>query len=72
MRLRARHALRAHVPGAGVTLDLKAGDEIHTEVSCKTTRPAFERALAGTGFALERWFTDAEGWFALALLRAVP
>jgi L-histidine N-alpha-methyltransferase len=70
MRLRARRAVRVRVPGADVTLDLPPGGEIHTEVSCKTTRPAFEATLAQTGLALERWFTDAEGWFALALLRA--
>lgn len=68
MRLRARRALRVRVPGADVVLDLPEGGEIQTEVSCKTTRAAFEGALPGTGLALQRWFTDAEGWFALALL----
>jgi L-histidine Nalpha-methyltransferase len=72
MRLRARRAMRVRVPGADVTLDLPAGGEIHTEVSCKTTRPAFEAVLGRTGLVLERWFTDAEGWFAVALLRARP
>jgi L-histidine N-alpha-methyltransferase len=70
MRLRARLALRVRVKAADLTLDLPAGGEIHTEVSCKTTRPRFEAALQRTGLVLERWFTDAEGWFAIALLRA--
>lgn len=69
MRLRARSAQCVALPGGGV-LALAAGDEIQTEISCKTTRPEVEHALVGTGLTLERWFTDAEAWFALALLRA--
>jgi L-histidine N-alpha-methyltransferase len=69
MRLRARRPLRAHVPGAGVTLSLRAGDEIRTELSCKYTRASFAARLGGTGLVLERWFTDPERLFASALLR---
>ncbi len=69
MRLRARSAQTVRLPGAP-PLTLAAGAEIQTEISCKTTRPAVEAALAGSGLVLERWFTDAEGWFAVALLRA--
>lgn len=67
MRLRALRPMSVRVPGAS-TLELAAGAEIQTEISCKTSRPAVERALEGSGLALARWFTDAEGWFALALL----
>ncbi|HSD66688.1 MAG TPA: L-histidine N(alpha)-methyltransferase, partial [Vicinamibacteria bacterium] len=69
MRLRARRPLTARVPGAGVTLDLQAGDEIRTELSCKYTRETFAARLAGTGLALERWITDPLRLFASALLR---
>jgi L-histidine N-alpha-methyltransferase len=68
MRLRARRAVQARVPGAGVEIALRAGDEIRTELSCKYTRESLTRRLAGTGLAVERWITDAEGLFASALL----
>jgi len=70
MRLRSTRAQRVSVPGAGLAFELAAGEEIHTEVSCKHTRAGVEAVLAGTGLVLERWLTDADGWFALGLLRA--
>ena len=69
MRLRARRAVRASVPGAGVEIALAAGEEIRTELSCKYTRGSLSSRLAGTGLLLERWTTDPEGLFASALLR---
>jgi L-histidine N-alpha-methyltransferase len=69
MRLRARHDQRVRVPGAGLELTLRRGDEIRTELSCKYTRPTFEARLAHTGLRLESWHSDAESLFALALLR---
>jgi L-histidine N-alpha-methyltransferase len=59
MRLRSRRAQRVQVHGLGLTLDLGAGEEIQMEAS-----------LRGTGLALERWLTDADGWFAVAQLGA--
>ena len=69
MRLRARCDQRVEVPGAGLTLTLRRGDEIRTELSCKYTRATFEARLARTGLRLESWLSDAESLFALALLR---
>lgn len=69
MRLRARQPMRVHVKGRGLTLLYKAGDEIRTEISCKYTRPAFEALLGPTPLILEKWYTDPEELFALALLR---
>ncbi|MFM8980414.1 MAG: L-histidine N(alpha)-methyltransferase [Planctomycetia bacterium] len=71
MRLRALSAQRIALPGAGVELVLEAGECVRTEVSCKHDRAGVERSLAGTGLALARWLTDADGWFALAELRAL-
>jgi L-histidine N-alpha-methyltransferase len=68
MRLRATAPMRVRVAGAGLDLSYAAGDEIRTEISCKWTKESFERALAGTGLAPDRWFTDEKGWFADALL----
>jgi L-histidine Nalpha-methyltransferase len=69
MRLRARRDQRVHVPGAGVEMKLRRGQEIRTELSCKYTRPTFEARLARTGLRLESWLSDDESLFALALLR---
>ena len=69
MRLRARHPVLVHVPGAGTSLSLPAGGEIRTEISCKYTRQSLETALGGTGLMVDEWWTDPESLFALALLR---
>jgi L-histidine Nalpha-methyltransferase len=69
MRLRARRPCRVLLPAAGIALRFERGQEVRTELSCKYTRESFEKHLAGTGFVLDRWFTDKEGLFALALLR---
>jgi L-histidine Nalpha-methyltransferase len=69
MRLRARRAVRARVPGAGVEIALAAGEEIRTELSCKYTQDSFSSRLPGTGLLLDGWTTDPEGLFASALLR---
>jgi L-histidine N-alpha-methyltransferase len=68
MRVRARRDLRVTVRAAGLLLDLRAGEEIRTELSCKYTRQSLGRKLRGTGLGVAEWFTDPEDLFALALL----
>lgn len=68
MRLRSSVDCRVHIPGARLERDFRAGDEISTEISCKYTRGSFARLLPGTALALDRWYTDDEHLFALALL----
>jgi len=69
MRLRAVRAATVTMPGDDRPLEIEAGGEIRTEISCKYTRGSFSRTLAGTGLALDRWWTDAEELFALALVK---
>ena len=69
MRLRATRGTRAALPPCGLDLTLERGDEIRTEISCKFTRASLEARLEGTGLRIDRWFTDPEELFALALLR---
>jgi L-histidine N-alpha-methyltransferase len=71
MRLRAAHAMRVAVPEIDVVVDLAAGEEIQTEVSAKFRRDGVRAELEGSGFALDRWWTDEEGRFAVSLARAV-
>ncbi len=69
MRLRALRPMVVGRPGDDRKLELDRGDEIRTEISCKFSRSSFERRLAGTGLALDRWWSDPGRRFALALLQ---
>jgi L-histidine N-alpha-methyltransferase len=69
MRLRATRDMIVTMPGDERRLELAAGAEIRTEISCKFTRASFGRRLVGTGLVLDRWWTDPERLFALALLK---
>ncbi|MBI2994687.1 MAG: L-histidine N(alpha)-methyltransferase [Gammaproteobacteria bacterium] len=71
MRLRATRNCRVRARGAGLDLRFRAGEEISTEISCKYTRPSFERMLPRTGLMLEQWYSDDKQMFALTLLRRV-
>ncbi|MFF5288338.1 L-histidine N(alpha)-methyltransferase [Paractinoplanes globisporus] len=71
MRLRARWPMRVSIPGVGLTVDFAAGEEVRTEVSAKFRRDGVERELAEAGFALDHWWTDRDGLFAVSLARAV-
>jgi L-histidine Nalpha-methyltransferase len=71
MRLRARWPMRVTIPGVDLVIDLAAGEEVRTEISAKFRREGIERELAEAGFALDHWWTDRDGLFALSLARAV-
>jgi L-histidine N-alpha-methyltransferase len=67
MRLRAREAVSLRFPTLDLTVKFAAGEELHTEISCKFTRPGVVAELAAAGLRLERWDTDPRRRFALAL-----
>jgi L-histidine N-alpha-methyltransferase len=71
MRLRARWPMRVTIPAVGLVVDFAAGEELRTEVSAKFRRSGVERELAGAGFTLDHWWTDADGLFAVSLARAI-
>ncbi len=70
MALRARRAVDAPIRALNVRVTFAPGEEVRTEISCKFTRRGVEAMLSAAGFALERWDTDRDGLFALALARA--
>ncbi len=72
MLLRATRDVVATFPQLGLTVRFAAGEELHTEVSCKFTRPQLSHELRGAGLVLERWLTDPENRFALALASPSP
>jgi len=71
MRLRARWPMRVSIPAVDLRVDFAAGEELRTEVSAKFRRSGVEGELGRAGFALDHWWTDADGLFAVSLARAV-
>ena len=71
MHLLARRQVTVHLERLGLDLTLREGDRIRTEISRKFTRESCGSLLAAGGFRLERWFTEEEEYFGLALARAV-
>ena len=69
MRLRAREACTVEIEQVGLTVEFAAGEELRTEISAKFTRGRLEADFAAAGLALERWYTDEDGLFALSLAR---
>ncbi|MEU3512208.1 L-histidine N(alpha)-methyltransferase [Streptomyces longwoodensis] len=67
MRLRSRTAQTVKVPALGLAVDFAAGEELRTEVSAKFRQEGVRAELAEAGLELARWWTDAEGRFALSL-----
>ena len=65
MHLEARAATTVRWPGA--QRGFAAGERIHTEHSCKWTRDGFAALLHDAGFSHTQWWTDAQGWFGVAL-----
>jgi L-histidine N-alpha-methyltransferase len=67
MWLRSTTAQTVHVAQLGLTVPFAAGEELRTETSAKFRRPGVEAELRNAGFALDAWWTDAAGDFALSL-----
>jgi L-histidine N-alpha-methyltransferase len=69
MRLRARRPCNVRIAALGLRVEFAPGEELRTEISAKFTRARVEQDLRAAGLALERWYTDHEGLFALSLAR---
>jgi L-histidine N-alpha-methyltransferase len=69
MLLRADRDIVVRVPRIGLEVAFPRGETIRTEISCKFTRAQVDALFAAAGLLLERWDTDPDGWFALALAR---
>lgn len=67
--LRAERDVTVTVTGAGLTVSLAAGEEIHTERSCKFRRDGIGAELAAAGLHLDRWLTDDDARFAVVVAR---
>ncbi|HEX7291772.1 MAG TPA: L-histidine N(alpha)-methyltransferase [Conexibacter sp.] len=67
MRLRARRACAVEVASVGLQVELRAGEEIRTEISAKFTPERVAEDFAAAGLRLAGWHTDAHERFALSL-----
>jgi L-histidine N-alpha-methyltransferase len=72
MHLRSRAAQEVRLAALDWVVAFAAGETIHTESSRKFTRATADAMLAAGGFRLERWYTSADGAFALALAGVEP
>lgn len=70
MHLVSRRAQRVSIPGAGLAVDLEAGESIWTEGSAKYTLEAVARLAAEAGFEPRQQWTDQRSGFALTLFQA--
>ncbi|WP_235032195.1 L-histidine N(alpha)-methyltransferase [Actinacidiphila yanglinensis] len=70
MHLRSRTAQTVKIPDLDLSLDLAAGEDIRTELSCKFRRDSLTAELHDGGFTVRHWWTDPADRFALLL--AVP
>ena len=68
MHLVARKAQTVHVQSLDLTLPLRKGERLRTEVSCKYTRRSLQRLLGRAGLTIQRWMPAEDGSFALALV----
>jgi L-histidine N-alpha-methyltransferase len=71
MRLRATRPVRVRLAELELDVEFAEGEELRTEVSAKFRPEGVRSELEDAGFDLHRWWTDAEGRFALSLARAV-
>ncbi|MFF7177404.1 L-histidine N(alpha)-methyltransferase [Streptomyces sp. NPDC008121] len=70
MRLRARQAVTVKIPELDLVVPFEAGEEVRTEVSAKFRQAGVREELRAAGLEPARWWTDAEGRFALSLATA--
>ncbi len=69
MRLRSQGAQTVTVSELPIKVDFAAGEEMRTEISAKFRLEKVADELAGAGFGLDQWWTDAGGDFGLSLSR---
>jgi dimethylhistidine N-methyltransferase len=71
MHLESRVDQRVRLAALDLDVDFAPGESIHTENSYKYARGAPHAMLAEAGFAPVESWTDAQGWFAVCLGRAM-
>lgn len=68
IRLVARRAVHVRLGLLETEIDLRAGEPIRTELSCKYTRSSFGALAGKADLRIQSWTTDTEDSFALVVL----
>ncbi|MFP3869084.1 MAG: L-histidine N(alpha)-methyltransferase [Desulfobacteraceae bacterium] len=69
MHLRATRQTGATIADLDLSLALKPGETIRTEICQKFSREQANRDFQKAGLVATRWFTDPQGWFSLVILK---
>ncbi len=69
MRLRSQTDQSVTLAALDLVVGFEDGEEMRTEISTKFRRGGLEAELAAVGLVLARWWTDADGDFAVSLWR---
>lgn len=69
IRLRSLADQIVSIRGLGIEVELRDGEEIRTEISCKFTRATIEAAYEQSGLRLVEFWTDPDEQFGLSLAR---
>ncbi len=72
LRLRSEEPQRVAIPGAGMEVELAAGEEIRVEISTKFRLDGIAAELASAGFSVTRQWADDAGDFGVSLAHRVP
>jgi L-histidine Nalpha-methyltransferase len=67
MGVRSLRDQRVSLPALELDVEFREGETLRTEISTKFRREDIERELEAAGFAVEAWWTDERGDFALCL-----
>jgi len=67
MWLRSRQDQNLNIPDLNLSITLKKGEEIRTEISTKYDQPLAEDILGSSGFEMMKWYTDPDNLIGLAL-----
>ena len=70
MHLASRRQQSVSIDVLHISVELEAGETIHTENSYKYTESDLQALAADAGFAIEQVWTDPRSWFADALFVA--
>lgn len=65
MYLEANRRTSAEIKALGLSVELKKGEAIRTEISRKFRKEDAEKMIGEAGLRINRWFTDCKGWFSL-------
>jgi L-histidine N-alpha-methyltransferase len=65
MHLKTRKNMSVEINDLDLTLKLKEGDTIHTEICRKFSRESAGKMISEAGLTVAKWHTDPKEWFSL-------